>query len=149
LKNTAWPGRMHIVAQRPTVLLDGAHNPTAIRALAKSIRSRFEYGRLILVIGIMADKKIGQMLRGIVPICDYAIFTRPLYPRAASPEVLMDKALLSGKPAETVPFLPEALDRAKKMARPEDLIVVCGSLFTVGEALTYFDPQAYAPDEIK
>lgn len=149
LKNSTWPGRMHIVAQRPTILLDGAHNPTAIRALADSIRSGLEYSRMILVMGVMADKKIGQMLRGIVPMCDYAIFTRPVYPRAASPEILMAEALPLGKPAETVPFLTEALDRAENMAHTDDLIVVCGSLFTVGEALTYFDPKTYAPDEIE
>ncbi len=149
LKNPNWPGRMQIVAKRPTILLDGAHNPTAIRALADSIKTELEYSRLILVIGIMADKKIGQMLRGIVPICDYAIFTRPVYSRAASPEILMAKATPLGKPGEIVPFLTEALDRARKMANPEDLIVVCGSLFTVGEALSYFDPQTYVPDEIE
>lgn len=149
LKNPNWPGRMQIVGKRPTILLDGSHNPSAIRALADSIRTEFEYKRLILVIGVMADKKIGQMLRGIVPICDYAIFTRPVYSRAASPEILMAKAVPLGKPGEIVPFLTGALDRARKMAGPEDLIVVCGSLFTVGEALTYFDPQTYAPDEIE
>jgi dihydrofolate synthase/folylpolyglutamate synthase len=60
----------------------------------------------------------------------------------------MDKASPLGKPGETAPFLNGALDRARKMANPEDLIVVCGSLFTVGEALTYFDPQTYASDGI-
>ena len=140
---------MQIVAKRPTILLDGAHNPTAIRALADSIKTELEYSRLILVIGVMADKKIGQMLRAIVPICDYAIFTRPVYSRSASPEILMAKAAHLDKPVEIVPFLTEALDKAGKMAKPDDLIVVCGSLFTVGEALTYFDPQTYAPDEIE
>ena len=148
LKNPKWPGRMQIVAKRPTILLDGAHNPTAIRALADSISTELEYSRLILVIEVMADKKIAQMLRGIVPMCDYVIFTRPVYSRAASPETLMSMAAPLGKPGETIPSLTGALDKAKKMAHPEDLIVVCGSLFTVGEALTYFDPLTYAPDEI-
>ncbi len=50
------------------------------------------------------------------------------------------------KPGETAPFLTDALTRAKEMADPRDLIVVCGSLFTVGEALTYFDPENYGKE---
>ncbi|MBW1700881.1 MAG: hypothetical protein JRJ50_01955 [Deltaproteobacteria bacterium] len=61
----------------------------------------------------------------------------------------MAKAAPLDKPGELAPFLTGALDRAREMADPEDLIVVCGSLFTVGEALTYFDPQTYRPDEFE
>ena len=146
LRNTAWPGRMHIVGTRPTILLDGGHNPAALRTLAHSIRNGFKYRRLILVIGVMADKEISRMLRAIIPLADYTIFTRPLYSRAAEPEILMKKALPFGKPGEIAPFLTDALTKAKEMADPRDLIVVCGSLFTVGEALTYFDPETYGKD---
>jgi dihydrofolate synthase/folylpolyglutamate synthase len=147
LKNSAWPGRMQVVAEDPKVLLDGAHNPAAIRALAKSIRSGFEYRRLILVIGIMADKEIGQMLRGIVPVADYVIYTRPVYSRAADPEILMSEAAPLERPGKVEPLLTKAIEKARDMADPEDLIVICGSLFTVGEALTYFDPATYGPDD--
>ena len=86
------------------------------------------------------------MMRIIVPLADYVICTRPRYSRAADPETLMAKAAPLGKPGETVPVLTDALSRAIKAADPQDLIVVCGSLFTVGEALTYFDPVTYRPD---
>jgi dihydrofolate synthase/folylpolyglutamate synthase len=146
LQNTAWPGRMHLVGTNPTILLDGAHNPGALRVLARSIKAGFQYRRLILVIGVMADKAIGEMMRIIVPLADYLICTRPVYYRAADPEVLMAKAAPIGRPGETAPLLTDALARAREVAGPEDLIVVCGSLFTVGEALTYFDPETYRPD---
>jgi dihydrofolate synthase/folylpolyglutamate synthase len=146
LKDSAWPGRMQVMAENPTVLLDGAHNPAAIKALAESIRTGFEYRRLILVIGIMADKEIGQLLRGIVPIADYVIHTRPVYSRAADPEILMKEAAPFKRPSEVEPLLTRAIEKAKDMADPEDLIVICGSLFTVGEALTYFDPETYGTD---
>ena len=146
LRNTAWPGRMHIAGTNPTILLDGGHNPAALRALAHSIKSGFKYRRLLLVIGVMEDKEINQMLRAIVPLADYTIFTRPLYSRAADPEILMAKAIPLGKPGEIAPFLTDALTRAKEMADPNDLIVVCGSLFTVGEALTYLDPETYGKE---
>ena len=146
LKKTVWTGRMQVVRTHPTILLDGAHNPGALRMLARSIRADFKYRRLILVMGVMADKAIGEMMRIIVPLADYVICTRPRYSRAADPETLMAKAAPLGKPGETVPVLTDALSRAIESADPQDLIVVCGSLFTVGEALTYFDPVTYRSD---
>lgn len=141
LENTLWPGRMQIVAENPTIILDGAHNPAATRILAGAIRAGFKYRRLILVIGVMADKEIGPLLRGIVPISDYVIYTRPIYSRAANPEILAAEAAPLEKPGEVVQVLSEALDMARTMAMPQDLIVVSGSLFTVGEAMAYFDPK--------
>ncbi len=148
LKNTIWPGRMQIVARNPTIMLDGAHNPAAIRALAKSIKADFEYKRLILVIGVMEDKDIGKLLRGIVPISDYVIYTRPIYSRAANPEVLIAKTTTLQKPGEVIHILARAVDRAREIANPEDLIVICGSLFTVGEAMRYLNPELYGQDDL-
>ena len=148
LKNASWPGRMHVLGERPAILLDGAHNPAAIRALSGSIKTDFKYRRLILVLGVMEDKEIGQILRGIVPLSDYVIYTRPVYSRAADPEDLMAEAAFLKKPGEAIHCLTDALDRAKEIAGPKDLIVVCGSLFTVGEAMTYFDSETYMPDNI-
>ncbi len=148
LSMAVWPGRMQVVAQKPTIILDGGHNPAAIRALADAIRSEFSYRRMILVIGIMADKEIGKMLRAIVPFSDYVIYTKPEYSRAAPPERLMNEGASLGRPGEMIPFLTAALDRAREMADPQDLVVVCGSLFTVGEALTYFDPETHRPDHL-
>ncbi|MBU4427364.1 MAG: bifunctional folylpolyglutamate synthase/dihydrofolate synthase, partial [Proteobacteria bacterium] len=128
--------------------LDGAHNPVAMRALAESIKTGFTFRRMILVIGVMEDKEIGQILRRIVPLSDYVIYTRPAYYRAARPEILMDKGARLGKPGEMVPLLTEALEKAKDMADRQDLIVITGSLFTVGEAMTYFDPGTYRPDDL-
>lgn len=139
LKDTVWPGRMQVVARNPTIVLDGAHNPAAIRALAGSITAGFEYRRLILVIGVMEDKAIRLLLKGIVPVSDHVIYTRPVYPRAASPETLMNEASSLGIPGEVALFLSGALERAMDMADSRDLILVCGSLFTAGEALTFFD----------
>ena len=148
LEDTTWPGRMHIVSGDPLIILDGAHNPKAIRELANSIKSGFAYRRLFLVIGVMEDKDIGGIIRGILPIADYVIYTRPVYYRSARPEELMNRASSPRKPGKIVPVLSEALDTAKEMARPGDMILVSGSLFTVGEAMSYFDPIKYRPDEI-
>lgn len=146
LGNISWPGRMQVVAEAPTIILDGAHNPAAIRALARTLKTDFEYGRLILVLGMMEDKEISRMIRAIVSVSDYVIYTRPVYSRAANPETLAAEGAFSEKPGEVVQVLARALDKAREIADPRDLIVVTGSLFTVGEALTYFDPEVYRPD---
>ncbi len=147
LETISWPGRMHVMAENPMILIDGAHNPAAARALASAVRSGFQYGRLILVIGVMKDKDIGRLLREIVPVSSYVIYSRPVYPRAADPEVLAAEAESQGKPGEVVQSLSAALDRAREIADPGDLILVTGSLFTVGEALACLDPQTYKMDE--
>jgi dihydrofolate synthase/folylpolyglutamate synthase len=149
LSSTLWPGRMHLFGKAPGILLDGAHNPAAIRVLARSIRAGFQYRKMILVIGIMQDKDIGQLLRVIVPLASYVIYTRPAYYRAAEPEILMREAASLEIPGEVSWTVGAALDRAREMAHTEDLILVCGSLFTVGEALIYLDPGLYRTDDVR
>jgi dihydrofolate synthase/folylpolyglutamate synthase len=148
LKDTKWPGRMHVVSQEPLIILDGAHNPKAAKELAHSIRGEFSYRQLILVIGVMEDKDIRKILKGILPIADYVFYTRPEYYRSASPEKLMKEGSTLGKQGRIVPEIDDAIDRACKMADPTDMILVTGSLFTVGEALTYFDSEKYRPDNV-
>jgi len=146
MRDTTWPGRMHVVSKKPLIVLDGAHNPSAIRELASSLEKEFEYRRLILVLGVMEDKDIDKITRRIVSLADYVIYTRPDYYRSAEPERLKSSASSLEKPGEILREIPKALDRAKEIATPQDLILVCGSLFTVGEAMTYFDPEKNRPD---
>ncbi|MFH1487421.1 MAG: folylpolyglutamate synthase/dihydrofolate synthase family protein [Pseudomonadota bacterium] len=147
LKKASWPGRMQVASQSPLTILDGAHNPGAMRELAASLRRRFGHKRLVLVLGIMADKDIKSVTRGIVPLADYVIYTRPQYYRAAEPGILMRAAEPLGTPGEIVLPLSEAVGRARGMAGPEGLVLITGSLFTVGEALSFLEPEKFRPDE--
>jgi dihydrofolate synthase/folylpolyglutamate synthase len=148
LKDADWPGRMQVVCEKPMIIVDGAHNSGAIRALAHAVKSGFEYGKLILVIGIMEDKDTGAIIRGIVPIANQVICTRPVYPRAAEPETLAVKAKWLNKSVKIIPRLKDALFQAKDTADPDDLILVTGSLFTAGEALATLKPEQYRPDTV-
>lgn len=148
IKNTFWPGRMHIISNSPKIVLDGAHNPYAIKMLSYSIKKEFEGHRIILVIGIMKDKDIKGMLKNIVPVSDYVIYTRPVYSRAAPAELLREYGKCFNKPAVVIPVLTDAIDKARDIAGPNDVILITGSLFTVGEALAYLDPVNYKKDEI-
>lgn len=148
LKGTHWPGRLQVMSEKPLVVLDGGHNPAAISKLADSLKHCFHYRRLILVLGVMADKDIRGIVEGIVPMADYVIYTKPDYYRSSAPEEIMKKAAIFKKTGEIQPGIPQALDKAGKLADPVDLILVCGSLFTVGEALTHLDPVTYPAERI-
>lgn len=134
LTRVRWPGRLEQVLDRPRCLLDGAHNPAAATALAQVLRHELTYRRLILVLGVMADKDIAGILKRLVPLAQVVIFSRPSYERAAPPEQLA--AAAGSLPPEhyVIPDLGAALELAQRLAGPDDLIVVTGSLFTVGEA---------------
>ena len=148
LAEAVWPGRMHLISDSPRIILDGAHNPAAIKALARSLPRDFTYDRLILVLGIMADKDARHILGNILPVADQAIFTRPVYERAMDPQTLCDHAASWDLPKQVVPGLEQALATARTSAGQNDLVVVCGSLFTVGEALSILDPVNYPPEHL-
>ncbi|MDI6754431.1 MAG: folylpolyglutamate synthase/dihydrofolate synthase family protein [Thermodesulfobacteriota bacterium] len=129
-----WPGRLELIGENPRVLLDGAHNPEATRVLKKVLRKDFPRRRLILVMGIMADKDIPQMMANLAPLADLLILTRPKMDRAASLDLLREQAAPFKEPAAEIDDVGQALDHALSLANHEDLVLVSGSLFTVGEA---------------
>lgn len=137
-----WPGRLEVVATHPWIILDGAHNPAAAGTLAQALKKGPAYRRLLLVLGIMADKDIRAMLQRLLPLAHVVIFTRPRYERAAPPEALARQA--DGYALETyiIPDIEAAIAQARSLARPEDLILITGSLYTVGEAKEYFGRTA-------
>lgn len=134
LQQVRWPGRLELAASHPRIVLDGAHNPAAATTLAQALRRDLPHQRLILVLGIMADKDIKGILRRLLPLADVVIFSRPQYERAATPERL--RSLAEHLPSETLVInnLEEAIRQARRLADNDDLIVVTGSLFTIGEA---------------
>jgi dihydrofolate synthase / folylpolyglutamate synthase len=148
LANPQWPGRLEVVASNPTIILDGAHNPSAMRSLARALRGDFHFENLILVVGIMDDKDSKAILAEIVPLAHRVIYTRPAYYRAANPQRLMDTAKRFRKDGEIRVPLSTAIERAKDVAGEKDLIVITGSLFTVGEAESYLDPLHYPSEDI-
>ena len=129
-------------------MVDGAHNPGAARVLAEAVKKDFSFNRLILVLGVMKDKDINSIVRDIAGMADHVICSSPEYFRSASPEDLYKIVSAYNKKTEMIKTLPEAIKKAKKIARPDDMILITGSLFTVGEALTAIDPIKYKPDGV-
>ncbi len=136
LAQTRWPGRLEQVAQDPRILLDGAHNPAAALTLAQALR--LERRRLLLVMGIMADKEVDTILARLLPLARTVIFTQPQYFRSAKTADLARRARPYDLEVLQVPRVAEAIRRAQEISGPDDRIVITGSLFTVGEAKEYF-----------
>ena len=141
LKEVEWPGRLEMVCSSPRVVLDGAHNPAGALVLKESLGKEFQYRHLILLLGVMKDKDIKSILHLLAPLADHLILTRPHYDRAASPALLKKTLGRSGKKAEVVEDLEEAIEKGLSMTQDEDLLCITGSLYTVGEARAYFRPR--------
>lgn len=144
LGSTRWPGRLELIRQEGKafdILIDGAHNPAAAAALAGSLRDLYQpaYGRIILVLGIMADKDINGILEPLLPLASEVIFTKPEYARAAEPALLAERARSLGYCATEAASITEALKEASGRAASHEkrsLVVVTGSFYTIGEAKT-------------
>jgi len=135
LEHAAWEGRLERVAERPAVYLDGAHNPASAAVLAEALRElKPSFRRLVLVIGILKDKDHRGILARLLPLADRVIVTRPAYERAMDPDALAAEVRRDHHDVETAGSVAGALARAREGAADEDLIVVSGSLYTVGDA---------------
>jgi dihydrofolate synthase / folylpolyglutamate synthase len=137
LAETRWPGRLELIGENQRILLDGAHNPEATGTLRKALEEGYPRKRLLLVLGIMADKNIPAMMADIVPLADSLYLTRARNERAASLDLLEAESSSYEKPCQTFTSVEEALIQALNHAGREDLIVVTGSLYIVGEARTH------------
>ncbi len=129
LQNVIWPGRYEI---KGNIVMDCAHNPSAMLAIKEEIR-KMPYKKLIVVFGIMEDKDIQRVVKIIYPITDKFIITKPKLERAAEPEVIAEGL----SEYEVIKDSAKALERAREIASEDDLILICGSIYLVGEVRKY------------
>ena len=139
-----WPGRMELMGEAPRILLDGAHNPAGGQALAEALQDVPHEG-LILVAGVMADKDAEGILAPLFPFTSRAYAVSPALERAMPADRLAAFCRARGVACIDAGTVAEGLDQAKKAAGPRDLILVCGSLFTVGEALAILQAGRFEP----
>jgi dihydrofolate synthase/folylpolyglutamate synthase len=136
LSRVRWPGRLELIRKDPPVLIDGAHNPDAARALSLYLGTMCaaRYRRVLLIAGIMGDKDIEGILAHLLPHASETIFTAPSYGRAAPAGVLASHASSLGYSSRQTRTVAEALALAEDIYLPGDIIVVTGSFYTIGEA---------------
>jgi dihydrofolate synthase/folylpolyglutamate synthase len=130
-----WPGRLERVSERPEILIDGAHNPAGARALAGYLERFYHGRRLRLIYGAMRDKAVEEVCAILFPLAQEVIATAPDQPRALHPEAI--RALSDHPNVRVTVSLAAALDLVRD-ASPEDVVIITGSLYLVGEARTTF-----------
>jgi len=142
LATVRWDGRLQLLQQgpdRPTVLVDSAHNDDSAMRLVTALAEDFQYRRLILIFGAPGDKNVGGMLARLVPMADKVIVTTANHPRSATPEQLAETVLMYGREAIATHSVAEALAVALDSAEPGDLILATGSIIVVGDLLNHWD----------
>ncbi len=135
VRNAKWPGRLEVVCRRPYIILDGAQNRASANALIYAVKRAFKYRKLILVLGVSNDKDIKGILEELLPAADSIILTKAkVSERAATPEKIKELIISKDKDIYMTQNVEDALTRARSFAGHEDLILITGSLFVVGEA---------------
>ena len=148
LRAVNWAGRLEVVDRRPTILLDGAHNPAAATALADylmhSDRSH-PFHPVVLVLGMMRDKDHRDFVEPLRGLVDEVVLTQADLPRSATAQEL--RASLEGLLPHThvVPSLSDAMALARQLAMSDGLVCVTGSLMLVGECKAWFRGCGLSP----
>lgn len=131
IAETRWPGRLQVIAGKPEIVLDVAHNPAGAWALRSALSSRYAGRAITIVFGAMHDKAIAEIAEILFPIAEEVIATRVSSPRAASPEEIQ---AVSQHVARVV--TAENPAKALAMARDRDRpVIVTGSVYLVGAIL--------------
>ena len=130
-KLTGLHGRWEIIKDSPLVILDVAHNIDGMRELVRQAEVT-EYRELHLILGMVKDKEVEKILEMLPKSAKY-YFTKAQIPRAMSEDELAVKAAIAGLQGTSWSDVNDALHSALEIAHPDDLIIVCGSVFLVGE----------------
>lgn len=138
LSTTAMPGRLERIKlpNGPLVVLDGAHNAMAAEALAgpiRALRRRQGIRRLLLVVGMLSGHEIEGVLAPFAPDAERIFVCQPDWKRALPAEEVAAVARRFNPQVEVAPAVPDAVEAALAVAGPEDMVLVTGSFYTVGE----------------
>jgi dihydrofolate synthase / folylpolyglutamate synthase len=141
IRETHWPGRFQVLppsaaTQQREMVLDVAHNPAGAWALRSALSENFSGRDLTMVFAAMRDKALEEMAAILFPIAEQVIVTRVANPRSATTSELLQAASRTGTPLFSEDSVPAALARAREVSKPPGLIVVTGSIFLVGEAMS-------------
>ncbi len=130
-KLTGLHGRWEVVHHSPFTVLDVAHNEDGIKQITSQLE-HCNFHKLHIVLGMVKDKEIEKIL-SLLPAYAHYYFTKAQIARALPETELMNKARAFELSGQDYPSVNEALQDAATKARKEDMILVCGSVFVIGE----------------
>jgi folylpolyglutamate synthase/dihydropteroate synthase len=131
---------MEVVGRHPLVVLDGAHNPAAARAVSSALADAFTWQKLHLVLGVLDRKDLDGIVEALAPRAHVAYACRNSNPHTRPPEEVAAACVRAGVPATVHETVAQALDAAEAAAGDDDLILVTGSLYTVADSRPRYVP---------
>jgi dihydrofolate synthase/folylpolyglutamate synthase len=136
---------MEVLQNRPTVLLDGAHNPDKMAALVESVQAIYPGQRATILFGALKIKNATAMLETLLPIASRFIFAQIDVTGKPSSEpdelAALFHELDSTLPVETVDTPEQGIERALAALDPDDLLIITGSLYFIGAARDHWHPK--------
>jgi dihydrofolate synthase / folylpolyglutamate synthase len=138
-----WPGRIEKIQSRPDIILDGAHNPGAARELAAYLEQNYSGRRILLLYGALRDKAVDEVSGLLFPHAAEVIFTEPRTSRAISGTQLAEIAGHHATKFAVIADAEQALDAALAKAAPDDVILITGSLYLVGQLRQYWKQRTH------
>ena len=133
IKNVSWKGRLEVLSNNPSVVIDGAHNIQGIKTLSRNIKKYFKYENLYLILGILADKDVEEMIKIITPMAKKVYSVTPNSIRGELAESLKDEVSKFNKNCKAFDKYEEAYLEALNDASEKDLILASGSLYMIGD----------------
>ena len=124
------------------MVLDVAHNPAGAWALRSALSENFSGRELTFVFAAMRDKPLQEMAGILFPLAEQVVVTQVANPRSATVSELLQAASRTGVAMCVEENVTAALARARELSKPDGVIVVTGSIFLVGEAMTLMGLQA-------
>ena len=131
-----WPGRLDLIRERPSILVDCAHNRPAAEALAGAITDLLPGRKVLLVVGILNDKDLAGMAAALGPLASRVYACRPKTHRAFDGEEVARVFRLHAE-SVSIPSVRDAIDASIRGAGSDDIILITGSIYTAGEALDH------------
>lgn len=135
-----WPGRFEVLRREPLVIVDGAHNPNGVEELAKCLNVYLPGKKVTFLMGVLADKDYVSMLNSILPMARRFVTVKPESERALpSADLKNEIETRLHIPAVDGGSVKEGIDKAMAQADRDDIIVIFGSLYQVGEVHEAFE----------
>lgn len=134
LAKATWPGRMQIISKDPFILIDGAHNPSGVRALYNSLVAEFPNEKFSYIMAVMADKDYLEMAQIIAPSAEHVYTVTVDSSRALQARELAEAIGNLGVEASPCKDYHEAIDLA---TASDNRTIIFGSLYFIGEILKY------------
>jgi len=135
IANVVWPGRFEIIEKEPLIILDGAKDAEAMKALVATIKKYIPNRKIITILGISSDKNLESMINSLVDITNRFIITvHRVADRTAKASELENIAIKTEVPTEIIIPVRKAIEEARNNLARNEALLITGSVFLIGEA---------------